>query len=544
VLLATLAFLLIFTRLDDVYLWQDEAETALVARHMVTYGLPLSTDGRTWIQQEGVPFREYTADYVWIYHPWLQYLVTAISFSLLGQSTLSARLPFALAGLLAILMQYVLASRWQPDRKIARVGAVLLLFCVPGILLARQCRYYSLSALLTLLVLDSYLRLDSARPWALPYFVLSAVLLFHTEYAAFFPVVAALLAHALLTVPGHDLRERFLPGLLLIGLLALPWTSLIPIWHGRTPLGVLAQSSPAAATSSALARIVGLVGEQLLQITVWIFPLILVPATLAGLLAGGRSVQRTAPRAPRLFSLIILVIALHVVALSFVGWSFFRYLTHLIPLLLILLAVGVVWLMTQWRVLGYLTLAALITTNILHILPYRLASSFLTGRSVVWTRLQSSPATRWMSVIPTLGLRSDLLMYAQELTHDYLGPTEGLVAYLGSHALPGQQVLVNAEDLPLQFYTDLRVFGGLSGRGLGEVQPDWIIDRRYGHYRDQLVAIVDSGPYERITIPYPDLRWENREEASQHQFLTDMNTESVVLYRRLPALVPDTSERE
>mgnify|MGYP001151954241 CR=1 FL=1 len=125
-------------------------------------------------------------------------------------------------------------------------------------------------------------------------------------------------------------------------------------------------------------------------------------------------------------------------------------------------------------------------------------------------------------------------MYAQELTHAYAGPTEGLVAYLSMHATPGQTILANYEDLPLQFYTDLTVYGGMSGRGLAEgVQPDWIIDRQYGHYRDQIAALVTSGPYERITIPYPDVRWENREEPGKHQYLTDSMADPVVLYRRL-----------
>ncbi|HNR95769.1 MAG TPA: hypothetical protein PKH89_02210, partial [Anaerolineae bacterium] len=51
-------------------------------------------------------------------------------------------------------------------------------------------------------------------------------------------------------------------------------------------------------------------------------------------------------------------------------------------------------------------------------------------------------------------------------------------------------------------------------------------------YREQIAALVASGPYERITIPYPDLRWENREEPTKHQYLTDTTANSVVLYRR------------
>ena len=212
----------------------DEAETALSARHMLAYGLPLSTDGRTWIQQEEVPFHEFSSDYVWIYHPWMQYAATALSFAVLGESTSSARLPFALAGVACILLLYRLARRSQPDPGVARLAAILLALFVPTILLARQCRYYAISAALTLLVLDSYLSLGSARQWSVPCFVLSSVLLFHTEYAAFFPVMAAVAAHALLFQRHSGLWKNLLPALALIVLLILP-LSLIHISEPTRP---------------------------------------------------------------------------------------------------------------------------------------------------------------------------------------------------------------------------------------------------------------------------------------------------------------------
>lgn len=124
-------------------------------------------------------------------------------------------------------------------------------------------------------------------------------------------------------------------------------------------------------------------------------------------------------------------------------------------------------------------------------------------------------------------------MYVQELTHPYEGPIEGLVTYLLQHGRQGQTVLVNEEDLPLQFYTNLRILGGLSAHGItADLQPDWVIERKYGHYRDILAAIVAGGPYERIEIPYPDMRSENREEAYKHHYITEQAEDNVVLYRR------------
>ena len=47
------ASVLLFARLGDRALWQDEAETALLAHSVLERGLPTAFDGRNWISQEG-----------------------------------------------------------------------------------------------------------------------------------------------------------------------------------------------------------------------------------------------------------------------------------------------------------------------------------------------------------------------------------------------------------------------------------------------------------------------------------------------------------
>jgi hypothetical protein len=48
-----IASLLLFARFDDRFLWQDEAETALLGQSVLTYGTPTAFDGRNIISQEG-----------------------------------------------------------------------------------------------------------------------------------------------------------------------------------------------------------------------------------------------------------------------------------------------------------------------------------------------------------------------------------------------------------------------------------------------------------------------------------------------------------
>jgi hypothetical protein len=575
-LLFVAGVLLLFCRLDDIYLWQDEAETALIARHLHVYGLPLSTDGRDWVQQYPQVFREFNRDYIWTYHPWLQYLLTAVSFAVLGTTTFAARFPFALAGLATVLALYHFVLRWLQDSLSARVAGVLLLLCVPFLVLMRQCRYYALSALFTLLIVDSYLWLRSDRPWAVPYFVLSAVLLFHSFYVAFIPTLAALAVHMLLARAAPVAERRLLLALLLIALLTLPWIRLIPVW--RASLGAFvsteqpaqppAPSETAAAqpSPSLWASYLGGLAWSFLYITLWVFPLLLglawliawllsrrrpsrprvAPSSLAtnrgapGLAAGTEPWMRRSkaggsvhhPDETAFYQIVGAVIAANIAALSILDYPFFRYLTHLMPLLLALLGVAVAWFIERWPMAGYALLLVLVTSNGLHILPYKLLNAAVPQQSRLWSELMDSAGPLWIDQVRSTRLRSELWMYGQELTHSYQGPNEGLVAYLSVHAMPGQTALVNYEDLPLQFYTDLRVLGGFSAHGLTpDLRPDWVIDRKYGPYRDLLADILAAGSYERITIPFPDIKWENREEARQHHYLTVENEDPVILYR-------------
>jgi 4-amino-4-deoxy-L-arabinose transferase-like glycosyltransferase len=547
-LLLLAGIVLLFAGLSDIYLWQDEAETALISRHFLSYGLPLSTDGRDWVQQAPEMFREFNRDYIWTYHPWLQYLLAAASFAVFGTTTFAARFPFVLAGLATVFVLYHFVSRWLGDARTARVAAVLLLLCVPFVVLVRQCRYYALSALFTLLTVDAYLWLRLDRPWAVPYFVLSAVLLFHSFYAAFFPTLAALVAYEVLT---HVWRRtmpqgRVLLALLLIALLILPWVRLIPAW--RSGLGVLSSAGPTVEAQSQPAHwefILGNLGQYLSHITLWVVPLILVPAWLSAWLWARHSKAPGPPLAAdqtAFLRIVGWVVAVNIIVLSVLDYTFFRYLTHLMPLLLVLMAMVVTWFIARWPLAGYALLLVLVTSNGLHIIPYKLFNAAFSPQSSLWSKVVASPATRWIDQIRAVRFRSELWMYGQELTYPYDGPNEGLVAYLSAHARPGQTALVNYEDLPLQFYTDLRVLGGLSAHGLTsdpaqstgwstDVRPDWIIDRKHGPYRDILADIVAGGSYEKITITSPDIRWENREEARQHDYLTVQGEDPVTLYR-------------
>jgi hypothetical protein len=127
-----------------------------------------------------------------------------------------------------------------------------------------------------------------------------------------------------------------------------------------------------------------------------------------------------------------------------------------------------------------------------------------------------------------------------ELRQEYVGPMQGIVRYLQTHASASDTVLITYEDLPLKFYTDMKVVGGLTGETLAPyTNPQWIILRKYyvgledSTIRRHVWANVDLNNYENISIPYPDIPYQNREEPRDHHFTTVLGADSIhILHRK------------
>ena len=134
--------ILIFSNLSNRYLWEDEAETALLARNILTYGIPKAFDGKNLISQE--LGRDYDKNYIWRWTPWLDKYITAASFKVFGEGTLSARAPFALFGVLSLISIYFVSKRIFKDPWLGVLSMTFLAFSIPFLLYVRQCRYYSI----------------------------------------------------------------------------------------------------------------------------------------------------------------------------------------------------------------------------------------------------------------------------------------------------------------------------------------------------------------------------------------------------------------
>ena len=133
------------------------------------------------------------ANYLWRQTPWLSIYVAAASFALFDASTFTARLPFAVLGLLAVPSMYLLVARRAfGDRLTAVIAAGSLLLSVPFLLHVRQCRYYAVAILAAIWVLYFIFVLATRRRLAAAGLVLSLTVLLHASHRLFFGAVAGL----------------------------------------------------------------------------------------------------------------------------------------------------------------------------------------------------------------------------------------------------------------------------------------------------------------------------------------------------------------
>ena len=103
-------------------------------------------------------------------------------------------------------------------------------------------------------------------------------------------------------------------------------------------------------------------------------------------------------------------------------------------------------------------------------------------------------------------------------------------------------VAINYGDLPVKFYTGMRVVGGLTGEDLASIDDaEWIILRRDNvganedlRIRRRMHRQIATGRYSLRVIDYPDTAFENREDPALHRFRTGRDVDGVRIYRRRP----------
>jgi 4-amino-4-deoxy-L-arabinose transferase-like glycosyltransferase len=353
IILALGAFLLFF-HLDHRPFWQDEAETACLAKNVLKYGVPRAYDGVNIISQE--QGREYDQNFLWRWSPWLQIYVVAAMFRLGGLTTYAGRLPFALLGLACIFLVYQLVRRHFGDRTWALVAAALLTCSVPFLLYARQCRYYSLGAFLTLTSLYAFKEDWQSKTMPALLLCLSVGLLFYTNYLLFFSFIAPAFLSAVWLYQRNFPLKRTLVIIILILIIILPGLFLFRIQEQSQIINPV------------------LIFPNLENYFSGLFQF-MIPLPIAfyliwrlGRILWNRSGIPAEP-SERFILFLSLIIVGNILLLSAAPQCEHRYLVHLYPLCTIILGWVICLVWRYYKISGVLLAFLLLCTNWLYLLP-------------------------------------------------------------------------------------------------------------------------------------------------------------------------------
>ncbi|MDE2490770.1 MAG: hypothetical protein KGM24_07970 [Elusimicrobia bacterium] len=544
--------LLLFWNLGRPALWQDEAETALRAESILETGLPRTTlDGVLVTTQDELAAHEGTRAGVWTWDTWLPASLAAASMALLGRTPLAARLPFALAGLLALGLSWRLFLAGENDaapsaRRIwaPEAGLALLALSPAFVLFCRQSRYYALLALGTPLVLLAWRRLLAGRRGGVLAVALSLQVLLHASFAFFATAGLALALDAALRGRECVGQRRFWQAAGLALALALPAILYFRVWsrpgnhlYGfresleflkTFELWLAAFALPSALAAAAdwrrwervllgFALLCGLVSEGTLSILCGVAVLgwILLSAARERPARGVMSLRR--------MSLLWIAAALGPLAFG-AAEPYGRYLAGLLPVC--------AYLAARWvsaagrgraRACAALTAAA-VSCNLLFVLPLK-AAQFLAAPRAPADSVSGMMRARLRALPP----RSGLALLAGELWRGPRGYVEPVAAAM--RAGGGKTFFADGDELSLMFATGLRP---VYPDELAGASPDWLLPSPWLRLRPEalarLRALAASGRYEAAPLSAPRLLWQNNPDPLFHDFRPE--TGPRVLLRR------------
>ncbi len=508
-----LALFLSLKSLDNSYLWQDEAETAVIARNTIDYGYPRAYDGKNLVYQIENSFKE---GYVWIFHPWLQFYLTAASFMLFGENTIAARLPFALFGVASIVFTYFLALKVSCNMRVARISSVMLALSVPFLLHIRQCRYYSTTVFFTVWVVYAYLMIREGNKKGVLHFVASSVLLFHSNYASFAGVVGGLIVYEFFS-NGIVGIKRLIAPILVVMVFVVPWIVYLELWLRSSPLSLL--------------RFFRGIVYYSISLNNYVFPVLFLPTAFWAL---RRVDRKTFDSSGVLLSVIVVT----VLFFSLSPVRYLRFVLNVMPFSFILLSIMFDRIMRWSNFAGVFLVVVLLASNILSAIPAVVAYSqfnvfedavggWLDARGIERSRIERHISFIGEDLENSVKLRIPLADYLRELSHKHNGPpSECMIDYLREDGDSSRTVLTNYDDLSIMFYTNKTVRGVLAYRYLNEPEkPETIIPREGGGF-DFVQNLTEGYAEFKLDCPPGEV------DSFYHNYRTFLNTEEITIYQK------------
>lgn len=222
-----------FKHLGSTPFWDDEAQVGIIAKNFLDAGTLTGWDGRNlYAIRNGAALDANLR----LINPPLDCVVCAASFKIFGISTWAGRFPFVIAGLLSIaVIIFLLPLHFGKDKWLWFYVLAVLSMSTIFLLYIRQCRYYSLTMLFSLLTFYYYHLCITKKH--IIYFILlslSLILLFYSHFlicAAF--LLALIIYHFLFYRREIGLKAGY-KILISIGIFltaVLPYAIYYRIWH-------------------------------------------------------------------------------------------------------------------------------------------------------------------------------------------------------------------------------------------------------------------------------------------------------------------------
>lgn len=508
-LLAVAAFGL-FYNLEDRLLWADEAETALLALNITSFGVPVVDDGKNDLSRTRPGSDNEQA--LWIWSPWLDEYLVAASFGVFGKSTWAARFPFALIALASVVLLAWTAWRVSRSHELVFTAVLLYATCVPFLLHARQSRYYAVVMFAQLWILFGLHRSSVAPSLRSAAHVTGGlVAIFYSNYVL---LPGNVLGLGLAGVLFARRDPRILSWLFVSGIAALmlaaPW---LVYAHPAGQLALLGLEN----FGSYLVYYLGEIHYHVISVGVLLLPLLVYaferwsPRALCGVSQESRRIWE----APEGRELRVAIISLAVGQLVFLGFApdrFFRYITPLIPLLL-LLAAFVLLRFVPFRSVRAALLVVLVSSNWL-----------ATGMALPFPKHHEAAIT--------------YPRFLRSITSEYRDRLEAVLDYLDGKVDPEDSVYVDDHELPLIFYTGVRIIEVRDSRELwqekDDAHPDWVFPAGPSALLNRRQLRFKPGPNyttESIEVPRSS-RGGSRPHPDAHAFFTASESELFVIHRK------------
>lgn len=539
------AFSFLFMNLGNIYLWHDEASTALVGKNILKYGYPRAYDGKNFLMGSYQPeiglvtgTENFNKDYVWVSHTWLPYYISALSMKIFGQTTFGARFLFALIGFFSLFLIFRLYNMLYKDKKIIYLALILLFSSVYFFTYSRQVRYYSLLLFFTTAFLISYINLlKRKKARDILFFSLSGALLFHSHYLPFFVTFLTLTIHFVFFTDFKKKIKELSKSYFIIAFLTLPWFLYAQPWKFGANSSIFSLSN----VLTAFLFVIRSVNYHYPLLILVFLPVLLYK------LKKKSKIKKDKTKNEEFFSdrLLFVFILLPILIMMISPVKIYRYIFGFAPLFFLFCS-RIFYIHykkgKKYKMIAVIMLTLLLTSNLLPVIPILFVKKVVVPPiiSICENVAPENKVNRCSSYIgDSLELRQvkfPLVYYAYEVTHDYDGPNEGIVKYLNENAREEDLVWAYYSGYYIQFYTDLRVMDPPEYSvymNETDIMPDWIIYRRKpGDFAQPLVDYAKKNNYIPIILDYPDLYYENRPEPSLHKFWTDTSAKKLIIYKK------------